>query len=318
MNAANTNEPVPGLKPADWLVRFIVPAYIAFGAVMKYATGSAADLPAAARLIPGSRDLGVLQQVFLISICLELTVVVLLLLHRRWARPLAIVVLAGFAAILIYQLALNAGNCGCFGSSRVSPWMVLGIDGVLLLGAAFLPAARRIPDISFVRWMIITALSGLLIATVFAGVNKGWQGRWSTAQHLDAHRWQGRTWQQIPMFAYTPRAADQRPASPATYPEDHQTWVFYRRTCPHCYDTIQALSAEHEQARKSGVKERLVVVDLPYPDGFEEANGMTPREAPCTDCTKLVALPGTEYKAAVPLVVTFERGVVTGVKLGQY
>ncbi|MBX9736171.1 MAG: hypothetical protein K2X32_04530, partial [Phycisphaerales bacterium] len=86
----------------------------------------------------------------------------------------------------------------------------------------------------------------------------------------------------------------------------------YRRTCPHCFDTIQALSEA-----KQDVKTRLVVVDLPMLPGVEEALKMQPFEAPCSACDKLRLIEGIQYEAPVPVVVTFQRGVVIDIRVGK-
>jgi hypothetical protein len=312
MSTANTNEPVPALKAADWLVRFIVPLWILTGAGFKYLAGSVSDLPPIYRFMPGAKDPGVLQQAFLITVAIELLIVVLLLTHRRYARALAIGVLSVFCVVLIDALAFGSASCGCFGSVKVSPWVMLGIDVALLAGAIFLPGAKAIPDIGNRRWIVITLLSAALIVAVFGGVDRGYQGRFSSAQTLDLHRWMGRSWEQLAIFNFTPRAADGRLYSPATFPEDRQIWVFYRRTCPHCFDTIQALSEA-----KQDVKTRLVVVDLPMMPGVEEALKMQPFEAPCSACDKLRLIEGIQYEAPVPVVVTFQRGVVIDIRVGK-
>ena len=167
----------------------------------------------------------------------------MLLLHRRYARALAIGVLAAFCVVILHAMLSGATSCGCFGSVKISPWVVLGVDVVLLAGALFLPRAKRIPDISTSRWLVITALSALAIGAVFAGVHRGYQGRYSTAQTLDLYRWQGQPWDRLAIFNFTPRAPDGRSYSPATFPEDRQTWVFYRRTCPHCRRRSRSRSA---------------------------------------------------------------------------
>ncbi len=312
MSIANINEPVPAPKAADWLVRFIVPLWILAGSAFKYLAGSVADLPPIYAYIPGMSNPSVLQQAFLITVALELVIVVMLLLHRRYARPLAIGVLAAFCVVILHAMLSGATSCGCFGSVKISPWVVLGVDVVLLAGALFLPRAKRIPDISTSRWLVITALSALVIAGVFAGVHRGYQGRYSTAQTLDLYRWQGQPWDRLAIFNFTPRAPDGRSYSPATFPEDRQTWVFYRRTCPHCYDVIKALSEA-----KQDVRTRLVVVDMPLQPGVEEALKLQPFEAPCTECDKLRLIDGPQYDAPVPVIVTFQRGVVTDVRIGR-
>ncbi len=312
MSIANTNEPVPALKAADWLVRFIVPLWILAGSMSKYLAGSVADLPPIYRYVPGLTDPAALQQAFLITIALELVIVVVLLLHRQWARTLAIGVLSVFCVVILHAMLSGATSCGCFGSAKISPWVVLGVDVALLAGVLFLPRAKAMPDIGTLRWLMITGVSALAIGGVFAGVHRGYQGRYSTSQTLDLHRWQGERWDRLGVFNFTPRAPDGRTYSPATFPEDRQTWVFYRRTCPHCFEVIKELSEA-----KQDVKTRLVVVDLPMMPGVEEALKLQPFEAPCTQCDKLRLVEGRQYDAPVPVVVTFQRGVVTDVRIGR-
>lgn len=305
-------KPVHGFYAVDWLVRLVIPAYIAGGALLKFASGTTADLPPIMRYLPGTQDPGKLYQILLLVISAELVLAVLLALHQRWARPLAIFALTVFAGVLVHAIASGATSCGCLGSLRVSPWVMLAIDLALLVGATFLRRHAAVAEPSTARWLLMTVISGVFITMVFYGAAAGYQGRWSRSVVLDTHRWVGRNWDQLSIFNWTPRATDGRPASPATYPEDHQVWVFYRRTCPHCFQTIKSLADQ-----PTGPKRRLVVVDLPYPAGFEERNNMSSFEPPCTDCTKLRADEGREYAADVPIVVTFERGVVVQVQIGD-
>ncbi len=306
-----------GVAKHSWfggfLARVVVPGYIAAGAVMKFLTGSPADLPDVVRRLAGT-DAASLYQVFLMVVCTELVLAALLVMHRRWASVLAALSLTVFCVVLVIQIAQGGTSCGCFGAVKVSPWAMLGIDAVLLALVVIFRRKPLAPDISSWRWVWITMVSAGLIVAVFGAERRGWQGRYSGTYTLDTHTWMGRSWETLNVFNFTPSAPDGRTYSPATFTEDRQVWVFYRRTCPHCHETIKKLA---EQKASEAVKSRLVVVDLPYEAGVEERYGMTPREAPCEDCTKLRAVDGTGYTATVPVVVTFVRGVVTDVRVGN-
>lgn len=311
MGVQTNNEPVPGLRAADWLVRLVLPAYLISGAAMKFLTGSPSSLPVLIRKLDGS-GLPLNQLLlFLVVVCIELTLGFFLLLHRRWAWPLGVIVLIALTGVAAHQTFSGEATCGCFGSFFVPSWATLAIDAALLVLAMVLPRAKWPADISSARWVAIMLTTAGALALVYFAHQSGYQGKFSSRYIARAETWQGRKWDALDIFDRLPMAPDSRVFSPATFPEDDQVWVFYRRTCPHCDVAIRELLGETLTGKR-----RVVLVDLPYPKGFEEANGMTPFPIDCPDCEKLRALDGIEYDVRVPMIIRFNRGIVVGITLG--
>jgi hypothetical protein len=135
------------LSPTQWigsaLTRVAVPLWILTGAVFKLVERTPSNLPS--RIVKTAKDLNLdLGLVLRSLIGLELLAVAVMLFMPRYARPVAIFILACFCGILLNEIRAGATSCGCFGTVTINPWVMLSIDGALLLLIAVFPP-RAIP-----------------------------------------------------------------------------------------------------------------------------------------------------------------------------
>lgn len=292
-------KPVPRLRAGDRLVHWVLPVWIGSGALLKLFAGSPTELPNVILHIPAYLwDLGIRQsdysrsawQVFMLVIGAELVIAILLALHRRWARLLAIVTLVTFIAVLIATMQQGMTSCGCFGTIETPPWVMLLIDGVLLLGCLalpFTPRAKR-PVMTNARWGAITLASLVAVGGAWVMFKRDLVGMWGSPAKLvafDLMRSSGRAWRDAVLFKLLP-------ISPADFTERQQTWVLYRDTCPTCH----ALFEGSLSTQTPGVK--VIGVKVPAP-------GATPYELPAH--VVRTSLPeGKEYVVQTPMIVVIE------------
>jgi len=190
-----------------------------------------------------------------LSIGAELCIVWVAFLRPRLGWPLIFMIYGVFVAILLQLVAIGAESCGCGGESiKIAPWMMLSIDGSLLL---FLLAMRP--------WSAIAARGGpLALVGVLAAASVA------------------APWMLIPSMAEGPPSAGANPDDGAAVPEwslpdplpryevlEPSEWVdkdlyetrlatwirpeelptdgflvFYRTTCDHCAEHLEQMAAE--------------------------------------------------------------------------
>lgn len=286
-----------------------MPGYIAFGAVMKLFTGQPLQLPLVSLERDPSAELERWAGVALPVIAgVELVVAGVILLGGRWARWLALAVMAVFAAVLVPHVRASAESCGCFGAVTTSP--VLMLVTALSMGALILllPCSGeplRLPGGGKRgRWLAgWAAVSVALVAVVSIGgvpEKLGWR---VPTMRLRPETWVGARLADLPFY---PMLEHDGGGAAATYPEGEQTWVLYMRTCPHCH--------EYFRERWGGETDRRVVaVEVP-----PSARGVRPEphSIECPSCVRLHLRAGTFYfLPTTPVVLTVRDGLVASVNV---
>ena len=141
------------------LTRVVVPLWILTGALLKLAERTPKLLP---RNIWMTGDRIGIDLYWLLAglIVLELLAIGLMWFAPRLAKPTAVFMLVCFCVILLAEILSGNTACGCLGAYSPPPWVMLLIDGSLLLGVLlfatspgqgpWLPAARRVPIAAWV------------------------------------------------------------------------------------------------------------------------------------------------------------------------
>ncbi|MFN0006908.1 MAG: MauE/DoxX family redox-associated membrane protein [Planctomycetota bacterium] len=216
------------------------------GAVAKLFLGTPKDLPELVRnLSPFGIDL-----TFHLVIGVELAIVCLAFLKPRRAWPVVIALFAFFDYLLVTLLLAGEENCGCFGATiKVSPWVMLGVDSVLLIS---LLVSRP--------WSSIRG-PGLPIAAVAAGAAVSFALPWviipsSTAKSttvegqtlVEAPRyviWEPEKWVNRSIYEIEDLT---RWIQPEAFPTDGRV-VFWRQSCEHCAAHLRAMAEKDDPTR---------------------------------------------------------------------
>lgn len=309
------------MRAGDWLVRVLIPLYICAGALLKFFTGSPAELPDPLLRIFATATIGErtalvphnMDRLFVAVVGAELLLAATMVLHRSLARPLAIALLAVFAAILLAQLAAGQETCGCFGRVKPPTGLMLVIDVSLLALTLLLPRRRPNPPMSGGRWALLFGAAILAAVGPALGQVAGLAGVWrftGGAVELDVHVWYGRRWEELPIAKFLK-------VKPADFPEQDQVWVFYKRACPTCRRLFETRFAENAGRRVVAVE----IPPLPKPPPPPPPPGAAPQppepadpvmpDVVCPDCV-FAPLPADRafYVVTTPIVVHIRDGVV--------
>lgn len=316
MTRSIEHKPVPGLRAGDWLVRLVLPLYLGGGALAKLATGDPSSLPPIVQRwlqdVPGLDP----KTGFLLIVAAELVLAMVLALHRGLARPVAVLVLTLFGALLIQQWATGVATCGCFGALTMPPWAMLVIDGLLLAGVLLLPRRRLPPgaaDVSLPRWGVLAGLSVAATVAVLVGGRAWVAGRWHTGPgcaalpesgmvrvDIDPREWVGQRVSDTPLACYLPAGAI------ASVKADVQEWVLYDHACPHCHHLFEV---EHAQPR-------------PAVEGVVVALNMNPApiapelDVKCPSCVRLRPDPRVRLNTPrTPVIFTVRNDVIESVRI---
>ncbi|MGI9014523.1 MAG: hypothetical protein ACR2GY_09770 [Phycisphaerales bacterium] len=311
------------------ITRVIVPLHVLFGAVMKWLDGSPDALPqwVQARvmhgeitliddpmLLPADIATGTLMILLKAFICIELIAAGVMLFVPRLARPVAILMLLAFLAVLVAEI-MTLGNspgrtmmsaafeeaCGCYGSAlTVSLGVMLLIDAVLLiLVLVFPPTVRR--DAPFVsKW----SLAGLILwipVMLTLGLNPYIDDTPKLPWHeRNVFYWVGHPLSESPIAKHLPQL-------PRDFGPVPQTWVLYRKSCSACHHLF-------ETEYSGDLGDRVVVaVHLPHaPDAIVLTEE---EEIDCPDCQYLELPVGPDYPYATPTVIEVDAdGIITKVR----
>jgi hypothetical protein len=143
--AANGSSPSATQWIGTMLTRIVVPLWILTGAVFKLVERTPSNLPSQIVRLAKDQQLD-LALVLRSLIGLEFLAIAVMLFLPRFARVMAIFILACFCAILINEIRVGATSCGCFGTVKINPWIMLAIDGLLLSAVILfrpIPAAKN-------------------------------------------------------------------------------------------------------------------------------------------------------------------------------
>ena len=289
------------------LVRIVVPVWILVGALFKLVEGSPASLPEALVRTLGKTGLN-LAFLLHFAVGVELAAVGLIWLVPRLARPVALLMLAVFAAVLLGDLIVGAGSCGCFGSVKVNPVVTLFVDGGLLLGiillgsrAPTLRLTRELPTKQVVLGVIwIAAAFGLAFGYPFhpAAPVPGASTAASNAVEPPAYyvpdydSWIGKEWSRIDLARWV------RGSAPIGTGREYV--ILYRKDCDHCHHLFQRYF-------RGRLKFPTLVVAIPNKDGFP-TSGTLPM--PCTECRQAELPSGCDWFFKTPVLIRLEDGVV--------
>ncbi len=89
-------------------------------------------------------------------------------LHPRWSRIIALVCFVVFLNVALAGAVRGQASCGCFGKLSVRPWSAVGLDALLVVGLLFSPTTQM-REFSLrakrIRWFgfIISAFMVLLV-----------------------------------------------------------------------------------------------------------------------------------------------------------
>jgi hypothetical protein len=297
------------------LARVVVPLWLLVAAVLKLADASPSHLPVA--LIKGLGGLGVdLAFVLRFSIAVELTVVGVMWLLPRLARPVGIAMLAAFLPVLIGDVALGASSCGCFGPVQIHPGITLVMDVAFLLGlwllgrhAEQLATTATLPTLTVVAaglWAIVSfalafgLTTGTPAATATSDSTAVSDRPASTAAPAEGYylpqydAWIGRSWSELPISAWIVGA-------PPDLEIGKQLVLFYRKDCEHCHALMEIYFAGPLVAPTTAVA-------VPERAGFPTV-GVLPFE--CTECSRAELPAGVDWFLQTPVLVRLEDGVVT-------
>lgn len=317
MSTSNKHKPVLGFKLGDWLVRILLPLYIGGGAAAKLLTGDPSALPPIVQRWLGEVPGLDLKVGFLLIIAAELVIALVLALHGGLSRLVAGGVLVVFGALLVQQQVTGVATCGCFGSLSLPTWVMLVIDGLLLLGVLVLPFRRAGErgggDVSLARWGVLAALSVAVVVGVLVGGRALVASRWHTGPgcaalpesgmvrvDIDPRQWVGQRLSETPLACYLPTG------SITAVKADVQVWVLYDHACPHCRHLFEE---RHAVAR-------------PASQGVVVAVNMNPAEidpeldVPCPSCVRVRADARVRLNTPrTPVIVNVRSDVIESVEI---
>jgi len=291
--------------------RVLVPLWLAMAAVLKLIDLSPAHLPAAMIKWCGALDVD-LMFVLRLSIAFELIVAGVMVLLPPLARWVGVAMLTAFIPVLIGDIALGAGSCGCFGAINVSPWVTIVMDVTFLFG--LLVFGRREPRLALTRslptsWVLCAGAWSLLSVVVAFGLPApapaapadpgAASGSAPPALPAEGYympryeEWIGQDFRRLDIASWTLNLPDDIDMGP-------QYVIFFRKDCEHCHELMEVFfSGSLEQA--------TTAIAVPERGGFP-----TEKVQPfvCTEC-RVAELPaGIDWFFQTPVLVRLTDGLV--------
>lgn len=155
------------------LLRVLIPLWVLAGAVFKLIERDPSLLPTQIiAWFKANNHQDWAGPFMRLAIAVEIIAAALMIFVPKLSRSVAIAILSLFCAILIIELRANAESCGCMGNVSMPPWLMLTIDGGLLLGAivlGFLGMKGPKPEAGAPK----SAMPGVAIAAVVSIVGAG-------------------------------------------------------------------------------------------------------------------------------------------------
>jgi len=292
------------------LARVVVPLWLLAGAVLKLFDASPSHLPAP--MIKWTGALGLdLMFVLEFTIAAELVVVGVMWLLPRLARPVGILMLAGFLPVLVADVASGATSCGCFGAVEIHPGITLAVDFGFLLGLWLLGRGVESLKITPVQptWRVLAAGCWALISVVVAfGVTAaaspspprfepeavGQPSGPAEGYYLPSYdEWLGSPWSEVPIAAWIQ-------PSPPDLDRGVRFILFYRKDCEHCHALMEAFFT-------GPLAVPTTAVAVPERGGFPIV-GTLP--FPCEACDVAELPSGVDWFLQTPVLVRLADGVV--------
>jgi len=300
------------------LSRVIVPGWVLTGAAFKFMEASPSNLPAKTILWLAERLHLDFNWTLVVILGLEAMGIAVMLCLARLARPMAIFLLSVFCLVLIGEMVQgNVTSCGCLGSVKMPPWVMLAIDGSLLLGVLFFDPSNLI-RVAPPRYPIVIAL----ILTV-GGFGASYWKIIYTAQPAptatgnetvpggtvpitnmlpaywfksDLSEWVGKPWTEVDLLTYMAR-------KPSGLDKGKRYVVFYSRTCDHCEDMFI------DDLRSPEMISMVTAVEVPENKTvLTSPNAWWPGPS---EAFELLSLPlGCDWIITTPLTLRIVDGVV--------
>ena len=310
------------------LTRAVVPGWVVTGAVFKLVENTPRTLPRETILNVADQFHFNLYYLLATLIGLEFLAVAVMVCLSRLARPMAIFMLSAFCLILIGELTFgNFSSCGCLGTHSPPPWVILIIDGALLLGVVAFDPTSMLPA-KPARWPALLAL--LMIAGGFGisfsytlrsteiengehgenGENGGHVENGEPVRPVerywfkdDVGEWVGSPWREIDLFGYITEA-------PTTLDSGKRYVVFYGRGCDHCDEMF------HLDLTNPALGSMTTAVLVPH--SKTEKHPANPWPMPRTEVEHFELPVGVDWIMTTPLTVTLEDGIVTCATEGDH
>ena len=340
-------------RPIGWLLcRVIVPLWVLTGAVFKLVESSPKLLPKETilKVVDG---LGIDLYLGLATlIALEFLAVAVMFFLARFARAMAIFMLSVFCLVLLGEMVRgNFADCGCLGANSPPPWLMLGIDGGLLLAVLLLKP--RVAGPAEIKKWVIPATAVFMIAGTAASYGIVIPAGRAPVEVVQINDEPGETQSDR---VSKPAAGGVRPSSqptvqpdgtidnptPAPLPSyffvsDIESWVGkpwrevelvqLMRNWPSDLDSAKrhiifySRTCDHceEMFRKDLVGELAApVTAVEIPASKTQLRGDNPWSMPQTQCQLLTLPIGTDWILTAPLIITIENGVVTCAEEGNH
>ena len=299
----------------DVLVRVVLPLFIASGASAKVLYGSPYELPQFilyySRAVLGIGEL----HTFLIVVATELCLALTLVLQRRWALPLARVILIGFITVLLLQWLDSSrhggpSSCGCFGAASPPIGVMLAFEGLMLALTFVLPRRKGNPEISSKRYFVLWILCVLAILSTFSTQRFGLVGVLRPdADMVEVELLQdakGRKFADLRIAGYLDK-------KPSDFPHAEQYWVLYRRSCSFCHELFKARFSVRDPGKTTVAVEIPLFPEPPSKEASQDPLGLIYQPVTCVGCERATLPGGREWRIQTPLVIHVKDGVVVGV-----
>jgi len=283
------------------LVRFIVPAWIFFGAFTKASGATPKSLPRT--ILDAGSAIGFADHLHLllaILTAIEFAFVGVMLFVPKLARTAAVVMLSTFLVVLIVAIARGETSCGCLGDHSLAPWTMFIIDASLLLAIiVFKPRMSRCNKSKTKRGLVGSSVFILVawiftFSSIFYSVEKNDNNLPDSWYPQDVSAWVGQSIDTIDLFGWV-----------ANWPQDihngKQYVIFYAKTCDHC-ESLLYLDTFFDLR----VPTTLVAIPEAKEGFFTE--GLF--DNPCFNCKETELPIGVDWIIGTPLVVAIENGIV--------
>ncbi len=271
----------PSSTPAR-LAIFLCMAWLLVGAAFKLLKGNPSDLPETIRLLS---PLSV-YDTFRGAIAIEICIVALALIWPRlgWMCLTAIYVV--FLGLLFKLMQAGATGCGCFGGAiKLAPWMMMAIDGVLLLLMLLSQPWKRLPKTTMPMLRAVTLVPifalafflpwTLFIEVVIPPIDVDANGNNVVVEEGDAGPMKGdfymfdiTTWEGEMIFDIDLGHFVDPAGSLETLPAPLHV-VLYRKSCDHCAEHISELATNPQDDRPIALVRIPEIDDADVPNVIE-------------------------------------------------
>ncbi len=312
------------------LCRGVVPLWVLTGAIFKLTEKSPRLLPES--IWSTAADFGINLYVLLaVLIAIEFAIVGVMFFIPRLARAAAIFMLAVFCIVLIVEMLRGSTSCGCLGGASPPPWLMLIIDGALLLGVVlFAPPRPKEPEVLPPKNMAVAAIwtAATLAVTAAMILPETRANEQVVATKLpqngieadpdktdpDANNttpptqrttsipslvtvkpanWIDKKWTDVEFSKYAQ-------GWPADIADGRKYIIFYSRSCDHCQALLNYFFYDPPA-------DTIIVAVPETKSGFDVENELPMQ---CANCIELELPVGTEWFLTPPLVVALEDGIV--------